>query len=259
MAAVLAAMPCAIGVSAEDAQTETTEHAQQESQGEYIDTFWNSDSIIGDWRGIWINQGSFSSELRLLTDKEGSVDGVELEYEFADNKFTFPFTFDENGATMSGELVPLEEADIAKYGLDEQSKDQLCAIPGQDYKIILDITRLDDSDPLNAKEDSRQLVYLKEAHQNSFFEDILYDHVWDVKGKTLEISEDGALNLNDGEATGYINAADDYEGYHMGFEFFWEEPTLNPIDSFITDMSPESVTFARMDAPEEATTFTLKQ
>ncbi len=267
--ALMAAACCTTVCGAQETQTEAAEadvSAQETSAAaeEYGDPFWNSDSLIGEWRSVWCDQGTVTSTICFLSDTTGVLEEEEFQYTCEDGKLTFPFTMEKDGMTVSGEFVKVEDTDPVEYGLNEDGfkRNRYFAVPDEDYKLVLSITEPDNSDPLSPKEINFQVVYLKALAQNIFFANMLEGHTWDVNGKTLEIAEDGKLNLDGGEVTGQLSSTSimmiNNMKFHSLLTMSWDD-SYEQIDYFVKDITEDAITLEKARGSEDTIMLTLKQ
>lgn len=200
-------------------QPEAAETGSEKSYAAEALTVWEANPLMGYWECI--DGGGtdmyvlVSGDFVLFVDEAGTDAFVGTL-----NGTMVSIDIGEEDATAGAELLPIDEADLENYPFLQSERTLL-----GDNKLVpfVSYTAVDSSNPLiGGQETTDKAVYVRYGTQQyRFLEDgLLLDSEWEVNGMKLLISEDGALDLDNGTYTGDMYVFSD-DAYVATVGFYW--------------------------------------
>ena len=226
---------------------------------------WNSSARRrdgGDWEQVSYEEfilfptgvaliDDFVMDYAVLSDQTAAVeisDAVKEEME------------GRSDITMDFEIRPITEEDAEAYFLNQFDDYEFLHYftePGEDsiMHVTLSYTEPESGDPFSDDviNHSEEFMMIRDYTQGEFFGKLLCGHVWDVKGKTLAISEDGELDLNDGEMTGTLDAINET----ITIDFEEDGYLTSSVDYYPGEITEDGITLVYQDDESKVLPFVL--
>mgnify|MGYP007101921406 CR=1 FL=1 len=237
---------------AQDIQT-TEETNMPDAQDAFADTLdaqitEETNIAVGAWRGMKQTGGdiagkTFGGGTTFYIYPDGTISDGSFKYLLSadlqeDGSFTIDTSaYDElEGYTITGEITPLEEKDLEEYNINKETYSDMLDFSYSANKMLVTVTMPDPKNPLAATPATVSLCLLRYTDMRSYFKTCLYGKIWKSGDNVLEISEEGKLSLNNGqaEASIYVNTAtsdgeDEYSDFISSLRipvkvsFYWKE------------------------------------
>ena len=257
MATVLTISIFAISALAEETEETVTEMAETveavETEIDAEDTV-DDELIANPFYGVWYacgdNVGS-GGDIYILPDGTFLIGTETLRYEQTDDTH-IQIQADED-STLIGEFDLLTQEDIDEFGVSVNLTSLYDASIGA-AKIVFTLSYPDPENPLATSPATDQILALFRPDQGDFLRMVMAGKTWKIGDHTLEIDENGNLDLNNGASTGLADWGKKTDS-PMYVAFRWKDGRNV---EYIPDVSTaEQIELVQIGDPDDVITLVL--